>query len=251
MTKLTKELVDYHYNQMGLSLRKVAKITGVPLATLYVFMRDNNIQMRDKSKAQKHYLEDNEHPMLGKNHSESTRRKISHSLEEFWNGISPQEREEYKARIGSAWKNKWASMTDEEKENMLAMLSEKSKETKGSSKLEKFIAQSLRDAGFLVEEKTANYTPGNQFEIDIALPKFGIMIEVDGPTHFKPIYGEESLLRQQERDERKNAIIIGAGLNLLRIQDDNGPISALRFRKILKVIEQIKKSKTRKVWYIQ
>lgn len=246
---LSKELITQYYNQ-GLSLRKISSLVGVPLATLYVFMAKNKIPMRDKSKAQKQYLSENDHPMLGKEHSDETKQKISKSLEGFWDGLSDQEKEAYKEKMGAAWKNKWASLSKKEKANIIEMLSAKSKETKGSSKFEKFLAQAFKDAGFIVEEKTANYTPGQQFEVDIALPQVGIMIEVDGPTHFKPIYGEEALKLQQGRDNRKNDILLGARLQVLRIRDDNGPLSAVRVRKILKMVQDIKVSSDRKVWYI-
>ena len=54
--------------------------------------------------------------------------------------------------------------------------------------------------------------------IDIFLPEFNIAIEVDGPFHFKNIFGEEELVRVIQRDYVKNWLLLSAGYFVIRAQ---------------------------------
>lgn len=240
------------YQDEGLSMRVVATKLGVPLASLSRFMKRNGIESRDKAQAQKNYLKDHEHQMQGKKHSDSTKQKISKGLGEFWDKLSDEQRDELRKKIGGAWRRKWQQMTDTERRTMMESLSTRAKETQGQgSRLERFVAEELRQRGYVVEERSVGYTAGKQFETDIALPKERIAIEIDGPTHFLPIHGEDHLRQQQERDARKDELINGAGLNMLRIRDNNGPLSQVRVDRIEQAIKEIKADGRITVWYVE
>ena len=45
-----------------------------------------------------------------------------------------------------------------------------------------------------------------------------IAIEVDGPSHFAPVWGEQSLQRNIEYDKKKTGLILGKGYKLIRIK---------------------------------
>jgi very-short-patch-repair endonuclease len=53
--------------------------------------------------------------------------------------------------------------------------------------------------------------------IDIFLPGELVAIEIDGPSHFFPIYGEEVLKKKIEADQRKNDLLIGEGFTVIRV----------------------------------
>jgi very-short-patch-repair endonuclease len=240
------------YHDEGLSMRNVASALKVPLATLSRFMKKHGISSRDKKQAQKNYLRDNQHQMAGRKHTEETRRKISQGLGEFWDSLSDEETTALKQKIGSAWKRKWEGMSDVERRIMMEELSSKAKEAQGGgSRLERFIAEELRKRGYTVEERSTNYTAGKAFEIDIALPAEQIAIEVDGPTHFMAIYGEEHLAQQQARDARKDELVKSTGYSMLRIRDNNGPLSQLRMDKIVEAIKEIAADGGTSVWYVE
>jgi len=240
------------YQDEGLSMRQVAAKLGVPLATLSRFMKKHGILSRDKAQAQKNYLKEHEHQMQGKKHSDSTKQKISKGLGEFWDKLSDDDKEELKKKIGSAWRRKWQQMSDIDRRSMMESLSSKAKEMQGQgSRLERFVAEELRKRGYTVEERSTHYTAGKQFEVDIALPKERIAIEIDGPTHFLPIHGEDHLKEQQERDARKDELITGIGMNMLRIRDNNGPLSQVRIDRIEQAIKEIKAYAGTSVWYVE
>ena len=252
MADINDQTVRELYLEQGKSMREVAKEVGVPLATLSRFMKKSGIPTRSKAQAQKNYLKENDHQMKGRKHTDETKKKISSSLGDFWDGLTDEEREEVKRKIGAAWKRKWEAMSEQERKLMMEDLSLKAKEAQGQgSRLERFIAEELRKRGYVVEERSVNYTAGKDFEVDLALPTEGIAIEVDGPTHFLAIYGEEHLEKQQERDARKDEQINAVGMSVLRVQDNNGPLSQLRIDKIEQAIREIKQDGRTSVWYVE
>lgn len=252
MVEINAQIVRELYVEQGLSMRKVAEQVGVPLATLSRFMKKQGISSRSKGEAQKNFLKENDHQMKGRRHTAETKKKISSSLGEFWDSLSDEEREEVKKKIGSAWRRKWAGMSDSERKLMMEGLSSKARDAQGQgSRLERFIAEELRNRGYVVEERTTHYTAGKDFEVDLALPKELIAIEVDGPTHFLPIYGEEHLEQQRERDARKDEMINAVGYSVLRIQDNNGPLSQLRIDRIEQAIREIQEDGRTSVWYVE
>lgn len=252
MVDINEQDVRRLYQDDGLSMRRVASELEVPLATLSRFMKKHGITARSKAQAQKNYLKDNTHQMSGRKHTAETKKKISSSLGEYWEGLTEEEREEVKRKIGSAWQRKWAAMSENERKTMMEGLTSKAKETAGmGSRLERFIAEELGKRGYLVEERTTNYIAGKSFEVDLALPKEMIAIEVDGPTHFLPIYGEDYLADQQERDLRKDELVMSTGYSVLRIRDNNGPLSQLRIDRIEQAIKEIKEDGGTSVWYVE
>lgn len=240
------------YQEQGLSMRQVAEQLGVPLASLSRFMKRHGIVSRDKAQAQKNYLKDHEHQMKGKKHSDTTKQKISKGLGEFWDKLPDEDKEELRKKIGSAWRRKWQQMSENDRRAMMEGLSNRAKEVQGKgSRLERYVAEELRKRGYVVEERSTNYTAGKQFEVDIALPKERIAIEIDGPTHFLPIHGEEHLAQQQERDSRKDEMVNSVGMNMLRIRDNNGPLSKVRIDRIEQAIKEIIADGRTNVWYVE
>lgn len=252
MVEINEQEVIRLYTEEGKSMRVVSKDLKIPLATLSRFMKKNNIIARSKAQAQKNFLKDNDHQMKGRTHSDETKKKISHSLGDFWDGLSDVEREEVKKKIGSAWKRKWGSMSEIERKTMMEGLALKAREVQGQgSRLERFIAEELRKRGYVIEERSTHYTAGKNFEVDLALPKEMIAIEVDGPTHFLPLYGEEHLEQQQVRDVRKDDMVNAIGMSMLRVRDNNGPLSQLRIDRIEEAIREIIEDGGTSVWYVE
>lgn len=252
MADINEQEIIRLYIDEGLSMRKVAAVVGAPLATLSRFMKKHGIITRSKAQAQKNYLKENDHQMQGRKHTDETKKKISLGLGEFWDGLSDDERDEVKRKIGSAWKRKWEAMSEQDRQIMMEGLSSKAKQAQGKgSRLERFIAEELRNRGYHVEERSTNYTAGKDFEVDLALPNEMIAIEVDGPTHFLPIYTNEHLEQQQARDARKDDMINAIGYSVLRVRDNNGPLSQLRIDRIEQAIKEIQTDGGTSVWYIE
>lgn len=53
------------------------------------------------------------------------------------------------------------------------------------------------------------------YELDIFVPKLNIAFEINGITHYKPIYGEERLRRTKEIDFEKKVICESKGIDMI------------------------------------
>jgi very-short-patch-repair endonuclease len=88
-------------------------------------------------------------------------------------------------------------------------------------------------------------------QIDLFLPQHNIAIEVDGPSHFEPVWGDDALKRNKKYDNKKTGLILGKGLYLIRIKqskDFSKSRAEITFQELLSAIDSIKnKNETSKV----
>lgn len=204
--------------------------------------------LRDKSTAQSLNLEHNGHPLQGVERSEAEKEKISMGIQSHWESLSDAERANKKLEVAKRIKNAWASKDeDDKKETIKKLNSNKNKASREGSKLEKMIIAELLKHGIHAESRATHYVSDEKFEIDIAIYKDSLAIEVDGPTHWDSIYGEENLKKVKEKDSRKDKMLNGLGWKVLRLIDkSNNPTRAVCRRAvsiILDVLEQPKNSR--------
>jgi very-short-patch-repair endonuclease len=204
----------------------------------------NPILTRSKSEAQKKYIErTGKHQREGTLHSEESREQISDSMKKVYDS---ERGEEIREKIAEQRQLEWYDKTEEERAEILQNLKDSSRAKAQSgegSNFENFLAQKLKEEGYAVEQRTQNYTPGNKFHVDIALYNEKIIIEVDGPTHWQPIYGEDELVKVKAKDKVKDDILNSAGWNVVRVQDSSGSTSRARFMRVLEQILNVKSYK--------
>lgn len=176
-----------------------------------------NISIRDKSEAQKNALTTgkHKHPTKGQQRDEDTKNKIGLGVMNSWENLSEQELEERKQKA----KNNWEQLDYDTKINMQELAVKAVRETsKKGSKLEKFIHKSLLDNGYKVEFHKEQSLLNTRLQIDLFLPSINTAIEVDGPSHFEPVWGQDALTRNINYDQKKEGLIIGKGLHLIRVK---------------------------------
>ncbi len=54
----------------------------------------------------------------------------------------------------------------------------------------------------------------NGLELDIYFPEIKLAIELNGPTHYKPIYGNDKLEKTQHKDNKKMILCLRKGIDL-------------------------------------
>lgn len=178
-----------------------------------------NIPIRDKSAAQKNALQTgkHKHPTKGKTRSEKTKEKIGLSVMNSWENMS---KSELKRRSELAKLN-WEKLPEHIKQNRLQEANLAVRESSRSgSKLEKYLLQELINNGYKVEFHKEQILSNTKLQIDLFLPEANIAIEVDGPSHFEPVWGEEVLQRNQRYDNTKTGLIVGRKMNLIRIKQE-------------------------------
>jgi len=77
-----------------------------------------------------------------------------------------------------------------------------------------------------------------------------IAIEVDGPSHFLPVWGDEVLAKNIKYDQKKTGLILGKGLKLIRIKQTHDFSQARSlgvYEKLIQAISQIKLSNTKSI----
>jgi very-short-patch-repair endonuclease len=175
------------------------------------------IQSRDKSSAQREALNQgrSEHPTEGRERSEETKLKISNSQGRVWDELTDQERSQRSAVARESWDKK----SEEEKRNIISKGSDAiRKASKEGSKLEKFILGELTKRNYRVQFHKEHWLKNQKLETDLFIEDLRTAIEIDGPSHFEPVWGEENLRRNQRSDLEKTGLILEQGLVLIRIR---------------------------------
>jgi len=207
------------------------------------------IPIRDKSQAQSNALATgaHKHPTKGTQRTETTKSKIGKSVMEAWDNIDEKEL----ARRKRNSKKLWNSLSEDEKQNRLNLANQAVRNSsKTGSKLEHYLLEQLIKDGYKVDFHKEQILSNTKLQIDLFLPTMNIALEVDGPSHFLPVWGDEVLAKNQKYDKKKTGLIIGKGLKLIRIKqthDFSKSRASMLYEKVLKAIKKIDDSKIKSI----
>lgn len=203
------------YFEENCSLNEIAKQYNTYGKRIERELKAAGYQLRSKADAQRIRLAEGKvaHPTAGKELSDETKVKISNKMHDSWKSISEDERE----RRREVARDNFDKRTD--KEEFIKQGFEHIKATsKDGSKLEKYIADRLNDAGYYTLVHQKHIVQDEKMHIDIMLPKNNIALEIDGPSHYSDIWGAESLSKTQARDSKKNGLLLGDGYHVIRLR---------------------------------
>lgn len=178
----------------------------------------SGVELKTKSEAQKNAIENGtaKHPTDGKTRTKEEKLKISSGLKKYWENMSD---EMYSSRVEQS-KKRWNTMSDVEKDKMMsAAIKSIQVAGKEGSKLEKFLYEEITRAGYKVEYHKKQLIQNQDLELDMYIPSIKTIIEVDGPSHFLPIWGEEKLQKQIKADTQKSGLILSKGMVIIRIKN--------------------------------
>lgn len=201
-----------------------------------------NIPIRNKSDAQKNALNSgkHKHPTKGTKRDEATKDKIGLSVMNSWENMS---KSELKRRSELAKQN-WEKLPDHIKQNRLHEANLAVRESSRSgSKLEKYLLKALMENGHKVEFHKEQVLSNTKLQIDLYVVDLNIAIEVDGPSHFEPVWGEEVLKRNQKYDNTKTGLIIGKNMKLIRIKqekDFSKSRASVIFERLMRAMDDVK-----------
>jgi very-short-patch-repair endonuclease len=202
------------------------------------------INIRNKSEAQENALKTgkHKHPTKGEKRDDKTKTKIGLSVMKAWDNMTDSQLEERKNKSKLAWE----ALDDEQKENIITSANNAVRQSsKLGSKLEKFLLNQLLSGGYVVEFHKEQILSNTKLQIDLFLPTMNLAIEVDGPSHFLPVWGEEALQKNQKYDKKKTGLIIGKGLSLIRIKqvrDYSKSRAMIIYEKLINAIENMQYS---------
>lgn len=225
------------YSTLGLSYRTIGEMCGKHGNTIRRDIMKFKIPMRTRGEAQQTAISNGKpHPTKGKKHSDSARLKISEGVSTAWATLSPEEIE-VKKQMG---KDRWERMSEQEKADFVTKAGNAVRiAAKEGSKLEKFVFAKLMEEGFKPQFHVERTIKNENLQIDILLPYHKVAIEIDGPSHFLPIWGEDTLARNRKADQVKNGLLLGTGFCVIRIRQSKKNISAKYKRDLWTELEGI------------
>tara|TARA_Y100000593_G_scaffold85589_1_gene162870 strand:- start:6006 stop:6776 length:771 start_codon:yes stop_codon:yes gene_type:complete len=212
----TSKIIELYVEQK-LSTKAIAERYGTYPNKIRRVLVSNGIEIRNKSQAQKQALKSGSaiHPTKGKKRSEKAKDKISSSLEKHWNAMSEKERN----RRSEIAKKNWDKLSESERKEIQRKGSEALRETiRDGSKAEKSLFQNLQKVGYTVELHKKGLISGEKYEMDLYLPDIDTIIEIDGPQHFMPVFGEKHLREYVKHDAIKNGIMVKNGYCVIRVK---------------------------------
>lgn len=244
--KLTKdEKVDFLTEQHitnKLSLRKVAEVAGVSLSTVKRDCTKLGVPVRSHSEAQSLALKEGRHPhpTKDKGHSAETKTKISNSMFDAWqNDIDKAYRSEVSKKL-------WEALDPKKKQEIrqkgFAAIREASVH---GSKMEKFFLENLPKFGFRTSFHHEKTLGGTRLQVDLMVEELGVAIEINGPSHKEPIWGDKSFGRTKNADNTKKALILDYGMCFICVNTNGGASikrKAILLERLVTILETIKKS---------
>jgi very-short-patch-repair endonuclease len=217
-----KQIIDMYHD--GKSTYEIAKILGTYANKIRRILIKHGVEMKSKSEAQKNAIVRgvSNTPTKGKKRTYDDKIKISEGLRKMWKNMDEDTYNQYVER----GRERWNQMSEKEKKEMheSAMQSIRVAGVEGS-KLEKFLMKELTKKGHVVEFHKKNLIANQNLEIDMYIPAFKTIIEIDGPSHFLPIWGEDKLQKQIRADSVKTGLILSKGFVIIRVKSMKDKVS--------------------------
>ena len=242
------EILKEAYWKDGLSWIEISKKLNTYPNKVRREAKRLNVESRNKSSAQKAALESGRasHPTKGKPVSEEIKIKISESQGAVWDSLSEEERIA-RSQIG---KKSWDKKTEAEKRDLIQKGSNAIRQAaKKGSKLERFLLEELSRRKYRVQFHKEHWLKNQNLQTDLFIEDLNTVVEVDGPSHFAPVWGEKNLEKNIKSDMEKTGLILDQGLVLIRIKQTKR-ISQRYLRRVLEdllnVLSDIKRKFPRK-----
>jgi len=236
-----KDFITNLYLKEKKSFADIAKFCGTYANRIRRDALSFKIPIRDKALAQKNALATgkHKHPTKGKSRSDAEKASIGLGVLKSWDNLSE---EELKNRKNNS-KKLWEKLDDDSKKEIIRLANQAVRtSSKLGSKLERFLLDRLLQDGFKVDFHKEQTLSNTKLQIDLFLPTMNVAIEVDGPSHFLPVWGEDALAKNISYDHKKEGLILGKGLVLIRIKqikDFSKTRSELIYKDLKIILDQI------------
>lgn len=191
--------------------------------------------IRSQSEAQKLALKTGraKHPTEGKERSREEKLSIGIGVSKQYKELSDEEKDRRSGLIKEYWDE--LDPKDRQK-NIDTMNKGRIKSAFKGSKLERNLVNTLSQEGIVVNFHTKVF---GDVEVDIFLPEYALAIEIDGPTHYNPIWGEEALKKTKEADRRKNGYLINNDITVLRVKNFKNSYATIQVVSLANFVKEL------------
>ncbi len=242
MTNHDKAYWEDQYHTQNKSLAMLAEENNTYVNKIRRILIGLGIRLKTKSEAQSSALAlgRHSHPTKGKERPVEVKERIGNTLADQWKNKTDEER---LAKTELA-KSQWAAISDEERARLQTKAAKAVRKTSvEGSALERYILGQLEIHGYQTRFHVSDLIANDKLQVDLYIPSCLTAIEIDGPTHFLPIWGEENLAKHQAADAQKNALLALSGYNIIRVMHLSKTISDTYkrrvFEKVLAEVERI------------
>lgn len=219
--KLTRESLQDLYDTM--SLDEMAIHLNMSKSTLYYHMKKMGLVLRNKSDAQRKYIDTVGHQRTGSHHSDETKEKISTGTKEFWESERGQNQ---KATLRNLRRQEWANSSNKKRSAVLSRLQEAHRPEPGElSHFGKKLVEFLSSR----ERISVGIKLTNDHISDIILDDRKVVIELIFPIS---IYGEQQQHKLEERYQRLQNELNAAGYRVMIVEDKSNSISQARCKRV-------------------
>ncbi|MHA2428387.1 MAG: hypothetical protein ACXADB_10225 [Candidatus Hermodarchaeia archaeon] len=240
------DIVDMYVNQ-NCSTYVIAKKYNTYPNKIRRLLIKNGVELDDKSTAQKKALESgrSKHPTKGTTRPEEVRVRISESVHEHWQNLTEAE---YQDRVEKA-RQQWDEMSEADRKALRDAAALAVREaSKNGSKMERFLLDKLTLEGYNILFHKKGLIPSQDLEIDLFVTDLNVAIEIDGPAHFLPIWGETEAEKHQilqkhiKSDAQKSGLLLSQGFVVIRVKHLTKSLSEKHKRDVLdKVLTELDK----------
>ena len=238
-----KAALEYMNGVKKLSMRDIAKLLNTSPNSISRMFKKYGAESLSTSEIIRKKIKNGS---IVPNHPEWTEEQklnFSEKTAKSWEN-NPNRNDSYKEEA----REKWNALTEaEKKKQSKKMLDGVREASKNGSRLEHVLAEEIRKFGFLSIKHKVNVLPNSDLEFDLYIPEIGTIIEVDGPSHYSPIWGEERLKKNKERDAEKAGSAINMKFNFIRVIQSKNTISQIYVRtiskKLIDCLERIKRER--------
>lgn len=217
-----KAWLEEHYLRQGESTHAIAAALKTYPGAIRNALLKHGIPMRTKADAQAMAIETGRttHPTRGRKRTAQEKRAIGAGSKKAWEGRTDREEVSRQAR------QRWESLPEQDRARITKLGLDAVREaSRRGSRLQNFITDGLRRAGYRVLTNRRVVDVAERMHIDILLPAAPlpdgtacrVAVEVDGPSHFLPVWGQERLQATAGADARKHGLLRASGFALLRV----------------------------------
>ncbi len=228
-------LNELHGEQL-LSLGEIAVMYGTYTNKVRRHAEKINFTYRDRSEAQRNAILTgrSNHPTQGRKRTKEEKTKIGQTVSTKYEKLTKKE----KARRAKVSQENWKKKTDAEIEDMnrkatVARLAA----AEHGSKLEKILLEELSNLGYVVEFHKEHLLLNEKVHLDLWIPALRTAIEIDGPSHFSPLWGQEKLKKTQQTDNIKDGILLNSGYCIIRIRQEKSVSNAYASRLVSALVQ--------------
>jgi very-short-patch-repair endonuclease len=212
---INEEYVVKQYENFH-STYSIAKELGTYPKKIERILKKRGIERRNRSEAQRAAIQTGrtEHPTKGRKRTDEEKVKISEGVYKNWKNMPDSKKE----NISKNARERWDKIPADKKRDMMEKAGVALNKTcSEGSRAEKYIYERIQESGIDVVMHKQNLIEGN-FEMDLFLPGLKTIIEIDGPQHFMPLFGEKKLRETVKLDSIKSGSLISKGYCVIRVK---------------------------------